>query len=187
LSSDELNVGPVALEPRPPLGSRQDLPDGFRPATAVGLSDDSITILGVSKRLPGSGKLASERSRAMMQAEPGDGDGLRGSPMNAPKQGVLGCIMAWQRPDTPSAERRECLLISRSAIDSSERPTAVVGRRPSGKSRLSLPFCGSPTRKTPESPRPDGSGLFPQVTASTRPPGGPRSCVFVRLSEEGLG
>ena len=64
-----------------------------------------------------------------------DGDGLRGSPINAPTQGVLGGIMAWQRPDTPSAEQKKCLLISRSAIDTSERATAVVGRRPSGKSR----------------------------------------------------
>ena len=34
----------------------------------------------------------------------------------------------------PSAEQRECLLISRSAIDLPERPTAVVGRKPFGKS-----------------------------------------------------
>ena len=39
------------------------------------------------------------------------------------------------RPDTPSAEQKECLLISRSVINSSERPMAVVGRRPSGKSQ----------------------------------------------------
>ena len=37
----------------------------------------------------------------------GDGDGLRGSPMNAPTQGVLGGIMAWQRPDTPSTEQKK--------------------------------------------------------------------------------
>ncbi len=63
------------------------------------------------------------------------GEGLRESPMNAPTQGILGDIIAWKRPDTPSTEHKECLLISRSAIESSERPTAVVGRRPSGKSR----------------------------------------------------
>ena len=63
-------------------------------------------------------------------------DGLRGSPMNAPTQGVLGGIMAWQLSDTPSAGQRKCLLISRSAIDLPERPTAVVGRTPSGKSQL---------------------------------------------------
>ncbi len=55
---------------------------------------------------------------------------------NAPTQGVLGGIMDWQRPHTPSPEQEECLLISRSAIDLSERPTAVVGRTPSGKSHL---------------------------------------------------
>ena len=48
------------------------------------------------------------------------GESLRGSPMNAPTQGVWGDIMAWERPDTPSTEREECLLISRSAIYSSE-------------------------------------------------------------------
>ena len=62
----------------------------------------------------------------------GDGDGLRGSQMNAPAQGVLGGIMAWQRVDARFAKQKECLLISRSAIYSSERPMAVVGRRPSG-------------------------------------------------------
>ena len=68
----------------------------------------------------------------------GDGDGLRGSPMNAPTQGVLGSIMAWQRPGTPSTEQKECLPIPPSAIESSERPMAVVGRRPSGKSRVKV-------------------------------------------------
>jgi len=67
----------------------------------------------------------------------GDADGLRGSPMSAPTQGVLGDIMAWQRSDTPSAEQKECLVVSRSAIDLPERLTAVVGWKPSGKSRLS--------------------------------------------------
>ncbi|MDP7532799.1 MAG: hypothetical protein QGI88_03405, partial [SAR202 cluster bacterium] len=66
----------------------------------------------------------------------GDADGLRGSPMNALTQGVLGGIMAWERPDTRSAEQEERLRISRSTIDWSERPMVVVGRRPSGKSRL---------------------------------------------------
>ena len=59
--------------------------------------------------------------------------------MNGPTQGVLGDIMVCERPDTPSAEQKEGLLISRSAIDSSERPTAVVGQGLSGKSRLKLP------------------------------------------------
>ena len=42
----------------------------------------------------------------------GDADGLRRLPMNAPTQGVLGGIMAWQRPDAPSAEQKKCLLIT---------------------------------------------------------------------------
>ena len=47
-----------------------------------------------------------------------------------------GPILGIERPNTPYAEQRECLLISRSAIDLPERPTAVVGRRPSGNSRV---------------------------------------------------
>ena len=43
----------------------------------------------------------------------GDADGLRGSQVNAPTQGVLDAIMAWQRPDTPSAAQKKCLLILR--------------------------------------------------------------------------
>ena len=66
----------------------------------------------------------------------GDGDGLRGLPVNAFAQGVLGGIMAWQLSDTLSAGQRKCLLISRSAIGLSERSTAVVGHSPSGKSRI---------------------------------------------------
>jgi len=57
----------------------------------------------------------------------GDGDGLRGSPINAPTQGVLSAIMTWQPPDTPSTEQTERLRISRSVIDWSERPMVVVG------------------------------------------------------------
>ena len=72
----------------------------------------------------------------------GDGDGLRGSPMNAPTQGVLGDIMAWQRADIPSAEQKECLLISRSAIDSSERPTVPARRdRPKAIRKISDKDC----------------------------------------------
>ena len=53
----------------------------------------------------------------------GNGEGLRGSPMNAPTWGVLGGIMAWQRVNARFAGQKECLLILRSAIYSSERPT----------------------------------------------------------------
>ena len=37
-------------------------------------------------------------------------------------------IMTWEWRDTLSIEQNECLLSSRSAIDSSGRPTAVVGQ-----------------------------------------------------------
>jgi len=41
-----------------------------------------------------------------------NGEGLRGLPMNAPTQGILGDIMARERPATPSTDQRECLLVS---------------------------------------------------------------------------
>ena len=44
--------------------------------------------------------------------------------------------VVWQWPDAPSAEHEECLLSSRSVIESSERPTADVGENLSRKSRL---------------------------------------------------
>ena len=64
--------------------------------------------------------------------------GLCGSPMNAPMQGVLGGIMAWQRPDAPSAEQEECLPISRSAIYLLERPM-VPARRDRPKAIREIP------------------------------------------------
>ena len=64
-----------------------------------------------------------------------DSERLRGSSMNAPTQGVLGDTMAHQRSNRAAIEQKERLPISRSAIESSERPTAVVGQSLSGKSR----------------------------------------------------
>lgn len=55
---------------------------------------------------------------------------------NGLTQGVLGDIMAWKQPDPAAIERNKCLQKPKIAIESSERPTAVVGWRPSGKSRL---------------------------------------------------
>lgn len=75
----------------------------------------------------------------------GDGDGLRGSAMNASTQAALGDIMARKRPDLLAVEQEKHLPISRSVVESSERSTAVVGRRLSGKSRFrgaSLLFPG---------------------------------------------
>ena len=59
--------------------------------------------------------------------------------MNTATQAALGCNMAWEWPDPAAIEQKNYLLISRSAIESSERPTAVVGQSPSGKSRLKTP------------------------------------------------
>ena len=66
----------------------------------------------------------------------GDGDGLRGWAMNASTQSALGGMMGRERPAPPAAEHKKYLLISRSAIELSERSRPVVGRRPSGKSRV---------------------------------------------------
>ncbi len=60
----------------------------------------------------------------------------RRSAMNASTGAASGNMMARRRADIPSAEQKECLLISRSVIESSERPTAVVGWKLSGKSRV---------------------------------------------------
>ena len=63
----------------------------------------------------------------------GDGDGLRGPPMNAPTQGVLGGIMAWQPPGTPSTEQIRMLAdlaISDRLVrkaDGGRRPKAIRG------------------------------------------------------------
>ena len=76
----------------------------------------------------------------------GDGTGLPASVTDGRMQGVLGRIMARKRPDLPAVEQKKRLLVSRSVVESSERPTAVpprrifdVGRRPSGKPRFTTP------------------------------------------------
>ena len=69
----------------------------------------------------------------------GDGTGLPASVTDGRVQGVLSRIMARKRPDLPAVEQKKRLLVSRSMVESSERPMAVVGRRPSGKSRLKDP------------------------------------------------
>ncbi|MHC4718532.1 MAG: hypothetical protein ACYS5V_16300, partial [Planctomycetota bacterium] len=50
----------------------------------------------------------------------GDADGLRGSPMKAPAQGILGRIMPRKRPDPAAIRQDKCLPISESVIESSE-------------------------------------------------------------------
>jgi len=64
----------------------------------------------------------------------GDGDGLHGLAVKASVKADLGVIVGRKRSDMPSVEQRKRLSISRSVIDSSKRPTAVVGRKSSGKS-----------------------------------------------------
>jgi hypothetical protein len=52
--------------------------------------------------------------------------------MNASTQAALGVIMAQMRPGRLGVEQKRHLLISRSKIESSERLTVIVGRKPSG-------------------------------------------------------
>ena len=71
----------------------------------------------------------------------GDGDGLRGSTMNASAQTGLGGIMAGKRPDPPRQSRKGacwCLLMSPSVIESSER-LAVPARRDRPKAIREIP------------------------------------------------
>ena len=56
----------------------------------------------------------------------------------SPRGAASGNIMARKRPDLLAVEQKRHLLISRSVIESSERPTAVLGWRPSGKSQISV-------------------------------------------------
>ena len=74
----------------------------------------------------------------------GDRGGLRGSPKNASTRATLAQIMARKRPNNLAVEQKEHLLISRSVVELSKRPTMVVGPRPSGKSRDEgrLPMSG---------------------------------------------
>ena len=65
----------------------------------------------------------------------GDGTGLPEPRSTARSKGVSDGISPRTRVDTPSIEPVECSLISGIVIESSRRPTAVVGMRPSGKSR----------------------------------------------------
>jgi len=51
-------------------------------------------------------------------------------------QAASGDIMARRRLDYRAVEQMKSLLITRSAVESSGRPTAVVGQRLSGKSRF---------------------------------------------------
>ena len=62
----------------------------------------------------------------------GNGQGLRRSPMNAPTQGILGGTMPRKRSDPVALRQEKWLPISESAVESSERPTAVVSQGPSG-------------------------------------------------------
>jgi hypothetical protein len=65
-----------------------------------------------------------------------DGDGLCGSVKNASAGGGLGDIIALGKIDSPVIQQNRRLRMLESALDSSERPTVVVGQRLSRRSRL---------------------------------------------------
>jgi len=73
-----------------------------------------------------------------------NGAALRRSAMNASTQAALGDIMARRRPEELVVEQQERLLIARSAIDFSERPT-VPARRDRLKPIREIPVDGSGT------------------------------------------
>ncbi len=64
------------------------------------------------------------------------GRGLRRLPIHTARYGIPGDIMTRKRPATPSIGQEQGLPIPRSVIECPERPTAVVGPRLSGKSRI---------------------------------------------------
>ena len=113
--------------------SSRDLPDGGGGRADAAVPGNPGTGTTVAAARNGAGMTV----RTAETAGGGEsyGEGLRGSPVNAPTQGISGDIMARKRPATPSTDQRECLLVPRSAIESPERPTAVVGHGPSGKFR----------------------------------------------------
>ena len=66
----------------------------------------------------------------------GDGEGLCASATDASTQAGRGDSLAWKRPNDLAVEQKTRLPTSQSAIESSERPTAVAGRGLSEKSRF---------------------------------------------------
>jgi len=66
----------------------------------------------------------------------GDRARLSGQAMNACARGGLAAIMARDRPDCPVIQHKRQNTMLDSWLESSERPMAVVGDKPSRKSRL---------------------------------------------------
>ncbi len=124
----------------PPGGGTQDgdaRGHGTTPASNADFVADLLALLAGADSAASparDGALMTPTKDATAGGRGGDGNGLRQSATEASTQAVSGTIMAGQRPDTARTEQRR-LPIPRSAIESSERPMAVVGRGPSGKSR----------------------------------------------------
>lgn len=69
----------------------------------------------------------------------GHGNGLPASPTDTSTRAACGDIVAQRQPDGLAVERTKCLPTSGLAVESNTRPTAVVGRTLSGKSRCNHP------------------------------------------------
>ena len=137
----------------PPKVKNQDLtPNRTRSDRRLQASDRTLRLTARTAGRPGEGgggraqatvpgdpgadtTAAGARGGAGMTARPvettggrgGDGDGLRGSAMTASTQAALGRIMARNRPNYLADEQKRHLLMSRSGVKLSERPTKVVG------------------------------------------------------------
>ena len=112
----------------------RDFPDGLRPTTAVGLSDDSIADRKISKHSLRSAEGVSGRCQAMMQPKTPCLGAFIGDPRRPSPSPGSACIMARERSDASLPEPGRRLLTPTIVIESSERPTAVAGRNPSGRS-----------------------------------------------------
>jgi len=120
-------------EGRPPRPVRRVPDGGGRCATAAVPGDSGSDSTAASAR-DGAPMRPTHDETAGGHGE--DGTGLLASVTDGRMQGLLGRIMARKRPDLPAVEQNKRLRVWRSAIESLGRPTAVGGRKPSGKSRL---------------------------------------------------
>ena len=112
----------------------RDLPDGGSRRAAVAVPGDPGADTTVAAARDGAGMTA--RTVETTGGRGGDGDGLRGSAMNASTQAALGKTTARKRPSYLADEQKGHLRTSRSVVKLSERPTMAVGWRSFGKSRF---------------------------------------------------
>jgi len=117
------------------------------------LKDDGVDLELTGFRDPQLADLLADFDTEVEAPPAGDGEGLCGSAMNACAKAGFDDIMGRRRPDPAAIERNKCLLKPKIVIESSERPTAVLGRRPSGKSRLTWSWPAARSREQGETRR----------------------------------